>query len=341
MAYTVVVTPNLMAETDLLTPAKVNLAADPAVAVTGNLSAAGDGPTATPTSGQILQWNATTSHWEPATLGVKAIRGQTADLRAWVDESTATTINVRADGVNLEQITGISPAQAYTGNTLTTSAITSMAIDCSTGTGANHLDTGTIAAAKWYYLWIIYNGSTVAGLVSLQNSPGSLALPTGYTYAARVGAFRTRDAAAEFQATFQVGDRVAIKPRNLTAFTASTAMAVLTGTQATEFAAAVPIVARGVTGIIGKTTGGAVNVWVGTAATTGGAPAANLCGGHLIQVPGGLVAADPIGTQFPAFTGGANFEVATPQLGAYERNIAVVAKAADSYVITITGYIVS
>ncbi len=33
-------------------------------------------------------------------------------------------------------------------------------------TGANGLDTGSLAASTWYYFYLIYNGSTVAGLLS-------------------------------------------------------------------------------------------------------------------------------------------------------------------------------
>lgn len=344
MAFTVVVTPNLMAPTDPLTPAKVNLAADPAVAVTGNLSAAGDGPTATPTSGQVLQWNATTSHYEPYTPLVKAVRGQSTDLRAWVDETTATTINVRADGVNLEQVTGASPSRSFTGTTMTTLSLGNMTIDCGAlaGNGAGKMDAGTLAAATWYYLWIIHNGTSAAGLISLQYAVGSLALPTGYIYAARFGAFRTKDAAAEFIQAYQVGDRVSVRARPLTVFTPSTSLAALSGTQATEFAAAVPIVARGAMGIIGRLDGFAVNVCVASARSDGSAPSGVFAGAQLVQCAGGLAAASTTGG-IRAFTGCGNFEVTTPQTSAYERNMAVVAKVADanSCAIDITGYIVS
>lgn len=54
-----------------------------------------------------------------------------------------------------------------------------------TASGANGLDTGTEANA-WYYLWVISNGTTVAGLISA--SAASPTLPSGYTYKSLVGA---------------------------------------------------------------------------------------------------------------------------------------------------------
>ena len=58
-----------------------------------------------------------------------------------------------------------------------------------TSSGANGLDTGTVAASTEYHAWIIYNGTTVAGLASLSSTAPTL--PTGYTYKARVGGFFT------------------------------------------------------------------------------------------------------------------------------------------------------
>lgn len=58
-------------------------------------------------------------------------------------------------------------------------------------TGANGLDTGTLAVTAWYALYIIYNPNTltVAGLMSLSFTTPTL--PSGYTQFARLGAART------------------------------------------------------------------------------------------------------------------------------------------------------
>ena len=58
-----------------------------------------------------------------------------------------------------------------------------------TGTGANGLDTGSLAQGKFYYIYIINNGSTTASLASLSST--SPTLPSGYTYKARVGGVAT------------------------------------------------------------------------------------------------------------------------------------------------------
>lgn len=55
-----------------------------------------------------------------------------------------------------------------------------------TASGANGLDTGSEANSTWYHLWVIYNGSTVAGLMS--TSATAPTMPSGYTYKGYVGA---------------------------------------------------------------------------------------------------------------------------------------------------------
>jgi hypothetical protein len=58
-----------------------------------------------------------------------------------------------------------------------------------TTAGANGLDTGALAASTWYSVWIIWNGTTTAGLLSL--SATAPTIPSGYTHKARVGWIRT------------------------------------------------------------------------------------------------------------------------------------------------------
>jgi hypothetical protein len=56
--------------------------------------------------------------------------------------------------------------------------------------GANGLDTGAEAANTWYYLWLIYNPTTVtyAGLFSLSTTAPTM--PSGYTKKRRIGSVR-------------------------------------------------------------------------------------------------------------------------------------------------------
>lgn len=56
-------------------------------------------------------------------------------------------------------------------------------------TGAGGLDTGTLAANVWYYVFAIYNGTLTNILFSL--SPTAPTLPSGYTFSSIIGAFRS------------------------------------------------------------------------------------------------------------------------------------------------------
>jgi hypothetical protein len=56
-------------------------------------------------------------------------------------------------------------------------------------TGANGLDTGSLTASTFYYLYLIGNGSVIASLGSLSSSAPTL--PSGYTYSCRVGVWET------------------------------------------------------------------------------------------------------------------------------------------------------
>ncbi len=55
-----------------------------------------------------------------------------------------------------------------------------------TASGVNGLDTGSEANSTWYYFYVIYNGTTTAGLLSASSS--SPTMPSGYTYKKFIGA---------------------------------------------------------------------------------------------------------------------------------------------------------
>lgn len=95
-------------------------------------------------------------------------------------------VSVVADAVVLLSTSGTAAPQVVTPNiTINSSA-----------TGENGLDTGTLAASTWYSVWVIWNGATAAGLLSL--SAASPAMPIGYTHRARVGWIRTDGSANRF-----------------------------------------------------------------------------------------------------------------------------------------------
>jgi len=69
--------------------------------------------------------------------------------------------------------------------------------------GAGGLDTGSLAASSWYYVYLIYNGTTVNALMSA--SATSPTLPFGYTYVtSAIGAVRT-DGSKNFLGFIQYG----------------------------------------------------------------------------------------------------------------------------------------
>jgi hypothetical protein len=117
--------------------------------------------------------------------------------------------------------TGMSAAVAYTAdeiivesaaNTYQVLRGVNIAPSFANPTGANGLDVGAAnsqAASTWYSVWVIWNGATADGLLSLSgNAP---AMPAGYTHKARVGWVRTDATANKFPlAMIQRNDRASL-----------------------------------------------------------------------------------------------------------------------------------
>lgn len=84
---------------------------------------------------------------------------------------------------------------------------------------ANGLDTGALAVSTWYSVWVIWNGTTAAGLLSL--SATAPAMPSGYTHKARVGWIRTDASGNKYPLAFKQFGRkvrfVVVPGTNLTA----------------------------------------------------------------------------------------------------------------------------
>jgi len=74
-----------------------------------------------------------------------------------------------------------------------------------TASGAGGLDTGSEAVSTLYYLWVIYNGTTVTGLISTSSSAPTL--PSGYIYKRLVGEVYN-DASGNFVGFARVNDEV-------------------------------------------------------------------------------------------------------------------------------------
>ena len=149
----------------------------------------GTGLSSPGTSGNVLASNGTAwiSQANPASAGV--IPATYSGLK--VSASNTTSITVTANYVSL-----------YSGSSFYTAASPSLTISTSTS-GANGLDTGSIASNTWYYVYVIYNGTTVSGLISTSST--SPTLPSGYTFKARVGAVRY--GASNLVPTIQYGNK--------------------------------------------------------------------------------------------------------------------------------------
>lgn len=132
--------------------------------------------------------NKTTS---PPTITAPATPTQGSFKNLSVKVATNTTVAVAADAVVVSDGTNfISVAPSATCNLGTNGAV-------------NSLDTGTIAVNSWYFMWVIYNGTTTGTLASLSST--SPTLPSGYTYKARVGAVQTINGSATLYGTWQYG----------------------------------------------------------------------------------------------------------------------------------------
>ena len=75
-----------------------------------------------------------------------------------------------------------------------------------TVSGVNGLDTGT-EADVWYHIWVIYNGTITASLLSA--SATSPTMPSGYTYKKYVGA--VKNSSGNFRHFYQKGNTITLK----------------------------------------------------------------------------------------------------------------------------------
>lgn len=105
------------------------------------------------------------------------ITGASAGLKI-TTTGTSHPITISAREVCLKNSTGM---QRTVGNVALTLNLNNI--------GENGLDTGALAASKWYAVYVISDGTNLAALGSLSETAPTL--PQGYTYAGRVGWVRT------------------------------------------------------------------------------------------------------------------------------------------------------
>lgn len=179
--------------TQTLTNKTLNLASNTLTGTTAQFNTAlSDGDFATLAGSETLS-NKTVTGYTKST-GI-AIGGFTA-LKIVTSGLTNYTSVITADSVVLNS--------ASAGTYVAKAVNVSPAINAS---GANGLDTGTRAASTWYYVYVIWNGTTVAGLFSA--SATSPTLPSGYTHFALVGTVRTDGSGSKYLLqTRQLGRRL-------------------------------------------------------------------------------------------------------------------------------------
>ena len=145
------------------------------------------------TSGQVLKTGGVSA--APAWITPPSIRDRARNL---IIKNNAThldhQIDVDADEVILQNTDGMSMRVGPVDLTIDTAV-----------EGGNGLDVTPVAINTWYFIWIISNGTTTAGLFS--GSSTAPTMPSGYTFKALVGAKRT-NGSSQFVATYQVGDTV-------------------------------------------------------------------------------------------------------------------------------------
>lgn len=148
-----------------------------------------------------------------------AVIGVQGAFKALTASATGASANVSisADEVMLE-----TPSNTY-------KVVRAVSLTLNTaGSGENGLDTGTLAASTWYYLWVINNGTTTSALLSLSSTAPTM--PVGYTFRARVGAIRTDGTVNKYPLSFKQkgrnvqyavasGSNVAAMPRIATSTT--------------------------------------------------------------------------------------------------------------------------
>lgn len=113
-----------------------------------------------------------------------------------------------------------------------------------TASGVNGLDTGSEAANTWYYFWLIYNGTTVASLISVSSTAPTL--PSGYTFKALAGVVRN-DGSSNFVAFRQADRTVWVDTTNAHAAGSAAYVSV-------SLASFVPPLTKSVFGVAGLTT---------------------------------------------------------------------------------------
>ena len=158
-----------------------------------------------PNTSVALKYDGTSTGWRvqsvtvpnPVAAGFKNLMvGNVAGPNGFTAPTTPNNqVKITADAVTLEDANG----ESWRATSVSVTADVTVS-------GANGLDTGSVAASTWYSVWVIYNPTTNAVAALLSTSATAPAMPSGYTFKARVSWNRT-NASSQFNRVLQQGRR--------------------------------------------------------------------------------------------------------------------------------------
>ncbi|KPA92709.1 phage-related tail fiber protein [Pseudomonas asplenii] len=129
----------------------------------------------------IKAWNSPVNQ---GNIDVAALSAQVQSVQKIAVTGTHKGLSLSASG--LSSLVSIAADQLVVSNDAASKTLSAVTLSINTAVvGTNGLDSGALAASTWYSVWVIWNGTTTSGLVSL--SATNPALPSGYTHKALVG----------------------------------------------------------------------------------------------------------------------------------------------------------
>jgi len=153
-----------------------------------------------------VAWNSGDTIVMLCTAGTQAAFLQSATIQAPGVQGAVKNLKIKNSGGSPNTVFDVTADEAILeapgGNTF--KAVTVSVSPDITVSGANGIDTGAVAASTWYAVWLIYNGTTVAGLYSLSGTNPTM--PATYTFKARMGWVRTTGGSIFFK-TLQYNDK--------------------------------------------------------------------------------------------------------------------------------------
>ena len=186
-----------------------------------------------------------------------SMRLLTAPPAASVIKGTASNLKLSAPGgAKIVTVTADALALVDTSRNGVIETSVSLSLNLA-ASGANGLDTGSLASSTWYAVWVINNGGTAAALASL--SATAPTLPGGVTQKARVGWVRTDGSSnavafVQFGRGFQYINTGAGLPQMATGTVGSTSgtyASVAVGAFVPSTAASIRLAVHGDTSVVG------------------------------------------------------------------------------------------